>query len=348
MLGVTGIVFMVFAGCDKSSEPTGKEADKTHFGADDTNLVGAHPDREQMIKQLTDANLPIQPPAYAVKHEFMKGKSLEELIEGLGEMWSASFMLFGGVSSDWSNIASLAVYLPDNPRVIRIIEHGRRDPEKVGALIAADLERRIKRHPQVWRRYCEDTADHPDHSLGFATSHTGEVIGSDSARQWEEDKYSISAAMWILVNIRYNKGIDSIWEFGLLMEHPDRHFTSPKMPGWEMDMFKGLCPQMAIYAVDALLKDNQDPAYGRERAAFSAIIKALNLSQGTKRVKGSYALYPTTHVATEAGIDMSFEPWIDVDVPDEYVFNKKLSDSDVTSLMKILAQAAKSRTDKDI
>ena len=38
---------------------------------------------------------------------------------------------------------------------------------------------------------------------------------------------------------------------------------------------------------------------------------------------------------------MSSEPWIGVDVPDGYVLVTKFSESDITSLMKVLSQAAK-------
>jgi hypothetical protein len=115
-----------------------------------------------------------------------------------------------------------------------------------------------------------------------------------------------------------------------------------------MDMFKRLCPEMAIYAIDSFLKDNHDPAYDKERKAFDAIIGNLNLSEGTKRVKGSHALYPTDHMAEKViGIDMSSEPWIDVDVPDNYVFARKLSKSDKTNLIKVLSQASKIHTKKE-
>lgn len=343
---VTWMMFVICTGCNKNSEHIGKDANKVNIESNDTNIVETNPDRTELIKQLEDANLPLQPNPYRVKQEFMKGKTVEQLIEDLGEIWSASLSTsIGGIPPDWDNIDALAAYLPDNPRVIRIIEEGRRNPDKVGSLVAANLEKRIKRLPDVWLRFCEDTADNPDHSLGFGVANDGTVIGSDSARRWEEDCYSIPAEMWILYNIHYNKGIDSILAFGSLMEHPDRYFTSPKMPGWNMDMFGRLCPEMTIYIVDSFLKDNQYPAYDKERKAFSAIIGDLKLSAGTKRVKGSYALYPTDHIAEKVlGIDMSSEPWIDVDVPDGYALKISLSESDKTSLMKVLSQASKIHT----
>ena len=75
------------------------------------------------------------------------------------------------------------------------------------------------------------------------------------------------------------------------------------------------------------------------------ILGDLKLSGGTKRVKGSYALYPTDHMAEKVlGIDMSSEPWIDVDVPDDYVLKRNLSESDKTNLMKLLSQASEIHT----
>ena len=341
-----GIMFVVFTGCNQSSEPIGKESNELQAESNDTNFTEANPDHTNLIKQLEDANLPLQPNAYKVKQEFMKGKTVEQLIEDLGEIWSATLMTsIGGIAPHWNNIGALAAYLPANPRVIRIIEEGRRNPDKVGSLVAANLEKRIKRLPGVWLRYCEDTADDDDHSLGYLVGNDGTVIGSESCKQWQEDCYSIHAAMWILYNIHYDKGIDSIWAFSSLIENPNRHFTSPKMPGWKMDMCQHLCPEMAIYVVDSFLKDNQDPSYNKEREAFSAIIGDLKLSKGIKRVKGSYALYPTDHMAEKVlGIDMSSEPWIDVDVPDDYVLKRNLSESDKTNLMKLLSQASEIHT----
>jgi len=305
--------------------------------------------RAKMIEQLIDKKLPLQPNPDRVKQNLIRNKTLEELVEGLGDTWCSSVSTtLGGVTAAWRDVDSLAAYLPEDPRVIRIIEQGRRDPEKVGPIVAADLAKRIKRLPEVFLRLCEEVSNNPNHTAGFTVSDKGEVAGSNSLRQWEEDRYAISAAMWIFVNIRYSKGIDSIWEFGSLMEHPDRHFTSPKLwPNVKMDMFKTLCPQMAVYSVDVLLKSSQDPAYDRERAEFSAIIKNINLSKGTKRVKGSSALYPTGHIAEITGVDMSSEPWIDVDVPDGYSLKKRLSSSDIESLMKILSQTAKKRAEKN-
>ena len=343
-----GIIFVICAGCNKSSVPVDREVNKVIVESNDTNIADSNPDHTELIKQLEDANLPLQPNAYKVKQEFMKGKTVEQLIEDLGEIWSASLSTsIGGIAPRWNDISALAAYLPANPRVIRIIEEGRRNPDKVGSLVAANLEERIKRLPEVWLRYCEDTADDDDHSLGYLVGNDGTVIGSESYKQWQEDCYSIHAAMWILNNIDYDKGINSILSFGLLLENPNRHFTSPKMPGWNMDMCQHLCPEMAIYVVDSFLKDNQDPSYNKEREAFSAILGDLNLSGGTKRVKGSNALYPTDHMAEKViGIDMSSEPWIDVEVPDSYALKRTLNESDKTSLIKVLTQAAKIHSKK--
>ena len=292
-----------------------------------------------MIDQLLSKGLPVSPPLHRATKDQLAGKSIEELIKDVGNQWSATAVHFGG-RFNWASIHALTSCLPKNVRVIRIIEEGRRDPGKVGALLAADLRRRIREFPETYRRFREATDKTADGSLGFAMGHDGAAIGSNAARKFEEDRYAISAAMWILVNIEYAKGVDAIAEFGFLLEHPNRRIWA------ERDMVRTyLCPGIAVYAGAMLLREDTSPKFAGARQAFAAVLKDMEVSGGRETVNGSHALYPTGHLGLAmTRIDTSSQPTLQVDVPNASTFAKLLDDDNGDALLRLLWEAVRGRS----
>jgi len=268
------------------SEPT------MSFSIDDIkespiNLRG----REKMVAQLIEAGLPIQPNVQRVTQELFANQSLEELVLGLGDPWAAGVFSFSGATMRWSEVGSLKHYLPKNLRVIRLIEEGRKDPQNVGSLVAADLRRRIAEFPETFLAFEEARLRTPDKTLGIAVAHDGETIGSEEFRKYEEDRYAISAAMWILVNIDFKKGIDAIADFGSLVQDDTQLKYSDEVKSvaeeWNSpknlrEMVKrGLCADMAVYAMAVLLHDDASEEFEMERGHLKTALKGIDVS-GTR------------------------------------------------------------------
>ena len=175
------------------------------------------PGRGQMVAQLIEADLPLEPNYHRVTKQGLSDKSLEELVEGLGDPWASHPPEMDSISPDWGSISALTASLPLNLRAIRIIEIGRQDPERVGSLVAADLARRLGEFPETYCRLQEARLRRPGKTIGVLYGHDGTVAGSTEARRYLEDQYAISAAMWILVNLRYTKGIEAIADYCALV-----------------------------------------------------------------------------------------------------------------------------------
>ena len=104
---------------------------------------------ERMVEGLVERGLPITPPEHRASKQRLVDKSVEELVKIMGDPWVAA------VTADdinWDYLPNLAMSLPRNVILVRLVEEGRRDRQRVGRLVSADLRSRIERLPEVYRR----------------------------------------------------------------------------------------------------------------------------------------------------------------------------------------------------
>jgi len=165
-------------------------------------------DRVRLVDELMEAGLPIEPPDRKVVKQRIKDKSVEQLVERIGDQWAIPHT--GGIAPDKTNIVWLAHTFEGNLLVKRLILEGRKDPERVGAMVSADMIKRMSEWFDTCKAYEKEYADRG--SAGAAFGHDGTTVGSPAFVKWLEDGYAIPAEAFVLGNIDYSKGLDALAE----------------------------------------------------------------------------------------------------------------------------------------
>jgi hypothetical protein len=272
--------------------------------------------REEMVEKLVSNGLPVSPKLHLKSQQQMKDKSAEDLVADMGNLWQSAALDFSGVDFQTSMINSHEALMPKNLLLVRIIEHGRKDPIRLGELLKADLKRRIEGFPADYVAYKEEASRLPPGSRGFAISENGDIIGNKSFARFSANCYAILAAMWVLVNVDCADGIDAIASFGMLLDDPARLKYANR--DLVVDNFS---VEMPIYAVKTLLDRHPDAKYAAEKALLDSALKDLVISKEITTT-GSESLYPLGNPGPMlVGADPAAEPRLQVNVPNAEVLS---------------------------
>jgi len=278
-------------------------------------------DRVKLVGQLMDKGLPIQPPFRRIVKQRIKDKSLEQLVKGIGDQWAIPIC---GIAPEAANPAWLLNTFEGNILVKQLIQQGRKDPERVGAMIASDMNERMSQ----WYETCQaKRLEALNGSAGAAFGHDGTTVGSSAHIKWLEDGYAIPAEAFVLMNIDYSKGLDALAELAYrIAECGVTRYVGPDGTIWK-HMVLGLnyhnpaqqfSNEVVYYAAATLLQHNTDEKYAQFReyiqeqlAGKPAHVEIITDSPD--------ALWPEDGIPlTEyAGIDTSSEPKMMMRMPNE-------------------------------
>jgi len=288
--------------------------------------------RVKMIEQLIEANMPPESRYVRVVKNQMKGLTLKQLIEDVGDAWSANSPFMFSCTGDWSDVVALKIYLPTNIRALEIIEAGRKDPERVGAMVTQNLRKRLNEFPELYEKYEMFSMTHEPIDLFYAAGHNGSEAGCEFVHMYEEYRYAIAAYMWIMVNIGYSKSLDVLEDF-IAMMYDDTKFQYPPEQAkhaekaWNVAStvsemtWRFLCPEMTLYAMSMLVQKKDCPEeFAQTRKFYNQAFKGVNLSKQVA-VPASDALYPAGDFRLSVlDIDTSSEPQIKLEVPNGMFF----------------------------
>jgi hypothetical protein len=308
--------------------------DLVDMAAGNDTITDAVPtdDRSAFVQQLLEKGLALEPNPRKVAKKFVRDLSVEELIGELGHAWTSSTP-FCGIARNETSIAWLRYSLMSNLRVKRVILEGRKNPERVGSLVCTDLMRRTNQWQDTVQAY--EDAYHEKGSLRYLVGDNGKKVASGAFEKYCQDKYAIPADIFILMNIDYSKGLDTLVDFAdWMFSVPKRMVQTPDGPYtyWQLDtrgpyggkpVRKRLNGDMVFYAVAMYLQNNADPKYQSAREALEKVLKGKPACT-EDTTDTPEALWPADDaLIMAAGVDNSAEPKMTLLLPNLEIIEDK-------------------------
>ncbi|HUT31109.1 MAG TPA: hypothetical protein VMX13_15045 [Sedimentisphaerales bacterium] len=279
-------------------------------------------DRVRLVDELIEARLPIEPPDRKVVKQRIKDKSVEQLVERIGDQWAIPHT--GGIAPDKTNIVWLAHTFEGNLLVKRLILEGRKDPERVGAMVSADMIKRMSEWFDTCKAYEKEYADRG--SAGAAFGHDGTTVGSSAFIKRREDGYAIPAEVFVLMNIDYSKGLDALAELtyriakcGIKQEvGPDGKIRTYRDFLWtRLQPGEQFSNDIVYFAAAALIERSTDQKHERLRAQLQRWLTDQPPIYTEIVTDSPEALWPQGGIpfTDYAGIDTSSEPRMTLRMP---------------------------------
>ena len=277
-------------------------------------------DRVRLVDELLEAGLPIQPVFRSTVKQQIKDKPVEQMVKEIGNRWAIPPC---GTAPDATNIAWLLQTFKGNLRVKQLIQEGRKDPERVGSMVSTDMLKRMSE----WYDTCQaqQREYYERGSSGALFGHDGTKGGSSAFMKWLEDGYAIPTEVFVLMNIDYSKGLDTLAELVYRIDKcGERKRVGPdgKLHTYEELGRTHFAPgqqfnnDIVYYAAASLLQHNNDEKYASLRAHLEKQLADKPAYVGIV-TDSPDALWPEGGIPfTEyAGIDTSSEPRMNLRMP---------------------------------
>lgn len=170
---------------------------------------------EQAVKALKDVGAPLMsnPQRYVVQQTAKQ--TIKEVVLDLGNFW-ASWGFAGGKGINDRMVFRVRHPLLRNVKIKRLVEAGRREPERIGGLLSKKVAEVIRHYPNavdVSKRFLKgEWKDDPE---GWKRASTYSFIlgrpNSDSphTRRWEIEFATINA-LYVLAHLDYEPTIDTV------------------------------------------------------------------------------------------------------------------------------------------
>jgi len=179
------------------------------------DIVKKEREKRSTAEDILMRGLPLMPNPRKEAIEFTASKSLEQVADNLGNIGIMELCRNGNVWGVASGISFWATALPPNTMVLRLIEEGRREPDRVAAVLETAITKKIAhlaeiRKNQPSARAASDKAGYEMHADALST------------------QFSIAGAFFALANIGRldNPGLLDRW---LVAQKPEGYRT------WEME-----------------------------------------------------------------------------------------------------------------
>jgi hypothetical protein len=291
-------------------------------GLTDTGELDFPPeDRVRLVHELMEAGLPIEPPYRSVVKQRIKDKSVEQLVKRIGDQLAIPI---SSIAPDRTNIVWLAHTFKGNLLVKQLILEGRKDPERVGAMVSADMIKRMSEWFDTCQAHEKEYAERG--SAGAAFGHDGTTVGSSAFIKKLEDGYAIPAEVFVLMNIDYSKGLDTLAELayrirkcGLKQEvGPDGKIRTYRDFLWtRLQPAEQFSNDIVYFAAAALIERSTDQKHERLRAQLQRWLTDQPPIYTEIVTDSPEALWPQGGIpfTDYAGIDTSSEPRMTLRMP---------------------------------
>lgn len=267
----------------------------------------------QAIQLLEQRLLPV-PNNRAASLNQVEGKSAAQLISEMGNLWLAMAESSSGAA--WSQSGPLLNSVIANPLLIRLIEEGRTDPERIGRLISANLHERVAGFPDRFKQFHQSVS--AGRGGGYVSEH-GQATGNTAFLDYEADRYAIQASLWVLANIESEDGLGCVRELLSLCQHRDRYIV----PKRDM-MANSFSPEFIAYSFLAFAGRSKTASRDADVLLLKREFEQMPVTS-KMLVKGSRASWPNNDsLPVAAGVNMSSEPKLLVQVPNLKVLSPAL------------------------
>ena len=183
---------------------------------------------------------------------FVTSRSLEEVARDLGDFWIMELCRDPNVYGTGSGMLFWATAVPPNIMVLRLIEEGREDPDRVSDILTKAIAKKIEKLAEV----CKNQKNPP----------TGKPY--DIHREAVSTRFSIAGAFYVLANIDRLKN-------PAVLDLLERWIAAPKPRGYES-------AGIEIWVIDYYFRLTDAP--GNRHAAAHLAIANDRVPAGPKRV----------------------------------------------------------------